>query len=149
MRTGLEFLITEEPTLANENVLVIANGLVYLINPFNKTVYKFQIEYCDLKIQMNRIFLASFSFIDIYNDNRLLKSIYIDDIDGIRFKTLNNNKLRGEFRQIDQMDFNIWIPFELDTLSLDFNCDYGLMWKEYYFQDGKRETKYMTRGLKR
>jgi hypothetical protein len=76
------------------------------------------IEYCNLQTDNDRSFLASFSLIDIYENNQLIKRISIDDIDGIKFLDLSGNTLHGEFRQIDQFDNNIWIAFDLNTLTL-------------------------------
>ena len=105
-------------------------------------------EYCDLQTDKDRFFLASFSHIDIYENNQLIKRIRIDDIDGIKFLSLSENTLHGEFRQIDQVDSNIWIAFELNTLTLEFNCDYGRMWEDITYQDGKENKRFLTMGLK-
>ena len=106
-------------------------------------------EYNDLQFDNNRFFLASFSFIDIYENNQILKRISIDDIDGIRFSSLNENTLHGEFRQIDQVNSNLWIPFELNTLTLEFNCDYGRMWVDITYQESKENKRFLTMEIKK
>ena len=106
-------------------------------------------EYYDLQTENDRSFLASFgNYIDIYESNQLIKRIRIDDIDGIKFLRLTENSLRGEFRQIDQIDYDIWIAFDLNTLTLDFSCDYGRMWEEITYQEGKEIRRFLPRGLK-
>ena len=105
-------------------------------------------EYCDLQTDNDRSFLASFTHIEIYENNQLIKSIGIDDIDGIKFLILSGNNLHGEFRQIDQIDSNIWIAFDLHTLTLEFSCDYGRMWEDITYQDGKEIKRFLTMGLK-
>jgi hypothetical protein len=106
-------------------------------------------EYYDLQIDNDRSFLASFgNYIDIYENNKLIKRILIDDIDGIKFLSLSENSIHGEFRQIDQIDNNIWITFDLNTLTLDFSCDNGRMWEDITYQDGNEIRKFLTMGLK-
>lgn len=105
-------------------------------------------EYCDLQTDNDRSFLASFTHIEIYENNQLMKRIEIDDIDGVRFLSLSGNTLHGEFRQIDQIDPNIWIAFELNTLTLEFRCDYGRMWEEITYQDDKEIKRFLNMGLK-
>ena len=106
------------------------------------------IEYTDERSDSNRFFLASYSLIDIYENNQLIKRISIDDIDGIRFLSLNGNILHGEFREIDQADPDIWISFELNTMTLDFTCDYGRMWEDITYINGKENKEYLTMGVK-
>ena len=105
-------------------------------------------DYCDLQTDNDRFFLASFSLIDIYENNQLVKRISIDDIDGIKFLSLSGKTLHGEFRQIDQFDSNIWIAFDLNTLTLEFSCDYGRMWEEITYQDSRENKRFLTMGLK-
>jgi hypothetical protein len=105
-------------------------------------------EYCELQTDNDRSFLASFSHIDIYENTQLIKSIIIDDIDGIKFLSLSGNILNGEFRQIDQIDPNIWIAFDINTLTLEFGCDYGRMWEEITYHDSKKNKRFLTMGLK-
>jgi hypothetical protein len=105
-------------------------------------------EYCDFQTVNDRSFLASSGNIDIYENNQLIKRIRIDDIDGIKFLILRENSLHGEFRQIDQTDHDIWIAFDLNTLTLDFSCDYGRMWEDITYQDGKEIRRILTMGQK-
>jgi hypothetical protein len=140
--------LTKISTLTNDQVAVAAGGLLYIISPIMKAVNSFQIEYNDLQIDKDRIFIASFSLIDIYEHNQLVKRISIDGIDGIRFSSLTENTLSGEFRQIDQVDFNKWIAFKLNSLTLKLNCDFGRMWEDITYKDGVITTCYLTMGTK-
>jgi hypothetical protein len=62
--------------------------------------------------------------------------------------TLSGNTINGEFRQIDQINHNIWITFDLNTLTLEFSCDYGRMWEDISYQDSKENKRFLTMGLK-
>jgi hypothetical protein len=140
--------LTKISTLTNDQVVVAAGGRLYIIDPMKKSGNSFPIEYCDLQIDKDHVIIASFSLIDIYECNQLIKRISIDDIDGIRFSSLIDNALSGEFRQIDQVDIDKWIPFNLDTLTHEFKCDSGRMWEEITYHESKTTTRHLTMELK-
>jgi hypothetical protein len=133
----------------DDTFLIIANGKGYICGCKNKIHSQLgSYYYTDSIINAQNILLSSFTDIDIYSQYKLVKSIQIDDIDGIRFLEKNNDFIRGEFRQISSTDFNEWLPFYIDMNTIEFNCDKNRMWIETSFIDGKTECKYLTMDLK-
>ena len=106
---------------------ILTNGAFYLIDKDSKDLILHPENgfFTDFKILLDQdlIFLATNWGIYIFKDNKQIKEIRPDFIDGIRFTKKAENKLLGEiFEPGDE-----WIEFELDTQTLK------MKWQKYEY----------------
>ncbi len=125
------FKLVNEKILESETkpqIAILTNGAFYLVNYSSKELV-FHPEdnyFIDFEInnESNQIFLATFWGIYVYEENKLMKEIRPEFIDGIRFKEMINEILYGEIYE-PGLD---WSKFELNTKTL------VLKWGIYEFK---------------
>jgi len=140
--------ITQIIALSDSEYFILSNGLLYLVDTILNTVKRSEIEYNDSKFLNGIFFLSTHSAIDIYSSFKLIKTIIIDDIDGIIFKKVKNSRLQGLMRQIDDRIPNDWITFSIHISSFDFECDRGRSWTEKTLINDHYKIDYLTMDLK-
>jgi len=140
--------ITKIIALSDTEYFILSNGLLYLVDTSLNTVKRSEIEYTDSKLLNGIIFLSTYSTIDIYCSFKLIKTIIIDDIDGIVFKKVKSSRLQGLMRQIDDRIPNDWINFSIHISSFDFECDSGRSWTEKTLINDQFKIDYLTMDLK-
>ncbi len=106
---------------------ILTNGAFYLIDKNSRDLILHPEKgfFTDFEIlpNQNLIFLATNWGVYILKDNKQIKEIRPDFIDGIRFTKKTDNKLIGEiFEPGDE-----WIEFEIDTQTLK------MKWQKYEY----------------
>jgi len=106
---------------------ILTNGAFFLIDKDSRDLILHPENgfFTDFEIfpDQDLIFLATFWGIYILKNNKQIKEIRPDSIDGIRFTKKTDNKLLGEIYEPG----DDWLEFELDTQSLK------MKWQKYEY----------------